>query len=655
MIHRAFLAVLFTALAAAAEPNLTLVDGPGNMGQFPSIDGTIGGGVVASYYDADSGDLKFGVCTALCDRANATWTTSTVDRAGDVGRHSAVAGGAVPRIAYYDATLGALKLATCTAACTTASPFWVISIVDRGSGDTGLYPSLGSVGDSTAISYYDRTNGDLKLAVCASACSGETPTWKIITVDSAGDVGRFAVMRGDFAAEVEIAYADATNGRLKMAICKAGCASPSASWIFQDVDQLASNADMRISLALNEGAPSISYYDADNGALKLATCNTSCGTSTPQWVVSVIDNAGDAGQSSALVLNGHIPGIAYSATIRSCNGSICHEVDELRVAVCSPLPGRATSDMPCGIRTIDGDMAGLYPSIVRSGDSIYVGYYEVRGRDLKVAYMHLDEGLFDNTLNYTSLWWDPEESGWGINFSQQGDIVFGTLFTYDASGQPMWLVMSDGRKQPGRVFSGALYRTTGPAFNAQPFTPVGPGNLTQVGTMTVGFADQFAALAYTVNGVTVNKTLRRQAFAAERAPSCHDSLSTSAPGSFQDLWWNPGESGWGVNFAQQNGVLFGTLFTYDASGRGTWFVMSAGRRQADGSFAGELYRTAGAPFNATPFTPISPGQIVQVGMMQVIFSDRQNGTLTYTVNGITVTKAITRQVFSTPQSVCGGG
>ena len=655
MIRRCFLAFLFAALGAAAEPNLTLIDGPGNVGQFSSIDGTIGGGVVASYYDADSGDLKFGACTALCDRANATWTTSIVDRAGDVGRHSAVAGGAVPRIAYYDATLGALKLATCTAACTTASPFWVISIVDRGSGDTGLYPSLGSVGDSTAISYYDRTNGDLKLAVCASACSSETPTWKIITVDSAGDVGRFAVMRGDFAAEVEIAYADATNGRLKMAICKASCASPSASWIFQNVDQLASNADMRISLALNEGAPSISYYDADNGALKLATCNTSCGTSTPQWVVSVIDRTGDAGQFSALVLNGHIPGIAYSAAIRSCNGSVCHEVDELRFAVCGPLPGHATSDMPCVVGTVDSDMAGQHPAMLRSGDSVFMTYYDARGRDLKIAYTHMDEG-FPAFQNYTSLWWDPEESGWGINLNQQGDIVFGTLFTYDASGQPMWLVMSAGRKQAARVFSGELYRTTGPAFNAQPFTPIGPANITQVGTMTVAFAGDFAALTYTVDGVTVNKTLRRQAFAAQRAPACVDTVvSRGATGSFQDLWWNPDESGWGINFAQQGGVLFGTLFTYDASGRDTWFVMSAGRKQSDGSFAGELYRTSGPPFNAAPFTPIGPARIVQVGMMQVTFADASHGTLTYSVNGTTVTKPITRQVFSSPQPVCGGG
>ena len=37
---------------------------------------------------------------------------------------------------------------------------------------------------------------------------------------------------------------------------------------------------------------------------------------------------------------------------------------------------------------------------------------------------------------------------------------------------PLWLVMSDGRRQgTADTFSGVLYRTTGPVFNAVPFNP----------------------------------------------------------------------------------------------------------------------------------------------------------------------------------------
>jgi hypothetical protein len=363
---------------------------------------------------------------------------------------------------------------------------------------------------------------------------------------------------------------------------------------------------------------------------------------------------GDAGRYSALVLNGHVPGIAYFAKIVNCNGSLCHEVDELRFAVCFPEPGRATGVMPCVISTIDNSgLAGLDPAMVRTGDSVWISFYDARGRDLKLAYTHMDE-ILAVPQNYTALWWDSEESGWGINFSHQGDIVFGTLFSYDESGRPAWLVMSAGRKQSENVYSGELYRTTGPAFNAQPFTPIGPANITQVGTMTVGFAGDSASLTYTVNGITVNKTLRKQLFAVERAPRCMNVQSrANTGGSFQDLWWNPNESGWGINFTHQADILFATLFTYEAGGRGTWFVMSAGRKQTDGSYVGQLFRTTGPPFNAVPFAPIGPGQLTQVGTMQVRFSDPQNGTLDYSVDGASVTKSITRQVFATPVPLCG--
>ena len=99
-----------------------------------------------------------------------------------------------------------------------------------------------------------------------------------------------------------------------------------------------------------------------------------------------------------------------------------------------------------------------------------------------------------STGNHTALWWNPAESGWGVNLNHQGNIVFATLFTYDADRAPLWLVMSEGGDAaPTAVPTGDLYRTTGPAFNANPFTPIRPANLTKVGTMTLAFSDANAA------------------------------------------------------------------------------------------------------------------------------------------------------------------
>jgi hypothetical protein len=89
-------------------------------------------------------------------------------------------------------------------------------------------------------------------------------------------------------------------------------------------------------------------------------------------------------------------------------------------------------------------------------------------------------------------------------------------------------------------------------------------------------------------------------------------------------------------------------------GRAAWFVMSAGARQADGSFRGDLYRTRGPAFNAVPFQPIAASDITRVGTMQVRFSDGEHGTLTYTIDGFGVTKSIVRQVFSSPLPNCEG-
>jgi hypothetical protein len=252
------------------------------------------------------------------------------------------------------------------------------------------------------------------------------------------------------------------------------------------------------------------------------------------------------------------------------------------------------------------------------------------------------------TDNYTDLWWNAAESGWGVNVNHQGNILFATLFTYDTDGSDMWLVMSGGERQADNSYLGLLYRTTGPAFNAEPWSAA-PIGYYVVGTMRFSFPGQSAGvLTYSVNGTTVTKNITRIVF--DKPPSCSFSeTDRSLANNFQDLWWNPAESGWGINLTHQGDILFATMFTYGASGSGSYLVMSAGRKQADGSYSGELYRTTGPSFDAVPWAPIS---YQQVGTMTLRFSTGSAGTLSYSVNGVPVTKPIVRQVFSSPTTEC---
>lgn len=255
--------------------------------------------------------------------------------------------------------------------------------------------------------------------------------------------------------------------------------------------------------------------------------------------------------------------------------------------------------------------------------------------------------------NHTSLWWDANESGWGINVNHQGDIVFATLFTYDDTGAPMWLVMSRGERGADGAYSGALYRTTGPAFNASPWGAV---TLTQVGTMRIVFNSNStgANLTYSVNGRSVSKVISRQEF--KTLPTCGWSFfDRSFEGNFQDLWWNPAESGWGLNIAHQQSTLFGTLFTYLPNGQGQWLVMSNGAYQGSGRYSGPLYRTRGPAFDASPWGAVT---LTEVGTMTVDFSTGNGGIngnsarLTYTIDGVSVAKPIERQVFAALKTKC---
>jgi len=259
-----------------------------------------------------------------------------------------------------------------------------------------------------------------------------------------------------------------------------------------------------------------------------------------------------------------------------------------------------------------------------------------------------------DTPVYTGLWWNPAESGWGLNTTHQGNVIFATLFAYAPDGQPLWLVasnlvgsMSSSYYGVDYKFTGALYRTHGPPFNQVPWSAIG---FDPVGNMTITWTSPtVATLTYTFDGVTVTKFIQRQVF-SNPVPECMSVMGTRAgEANYQDLWWNPNESGWGINLVQQGSIIFATLFTYAENGRDKWFVASNLSRQSDGSFSGALYSTTGTPFNAMAWQPF---QFSQVGDMRISFSDGENGSLTYSVGGTQVVKQIQRQAFQAPLTAC---
>jgi hypothetical protein len=260
------------------------------------------------------------------------------------------------------------------------------------------------------------------------------------------------------------------------------------------------------------------------------------------------------------------------------------------------------------------------------------------------------------TPNYQGLWWNSpagSESGWGINFAHQGDTLFATWFTYDADGSTLWMVVAAAKVGNG-VYSGALYRASGPSFDALPFDPSRVAG-TAVGTATFTFVDNAnATFTYTIGGATQTKSLTREVFASP-VPDCSwgAQANLALATNYQDIWWNaPGgsESGWGIYLTHQGDTIFATWFTYRTDGRPWWLAMSAAKTAAN-VYSGNLYTGSGPPFDGATFdaSKVVP---IPVGSATLTFADGNNATFAYVVNGVAQSKAITREVFAPPGTAC---
>ncbi len=126
--------------------------------------------------------------------------------------------------------------------------------------------------------------------------------------------------------------------------------------------------------------------------------------------------------------------------------------------------------------------------------------------------------------------------------------------------------------------------------------------------------------------------------------------------NFQGLWWKApagSEAGWGINFTHDGDTIFATWFTYDLTGKGWWLTMQA-EKTATNTYAGPLYESRGPTFNGVPFN-VGARVSTPVGSGTLTFSDVNNGTFAYTVNGIQQSKPLTREVLIGQLPTCTFG
>lgn len=116
-----------------------------------------------------------------------------------------------------------------------------------------------------------------------------------------------------------------------------------------------------------------------------------------------------------------------------------------------------------------------------------------------------------------------------------------------------------------------------------------------------------------------------------------------------DLWWNPNEGGWGINVIQQYDTLFVTFFVYGQNGLPVWYgatnMAFSGSSGSQISYSGQLHQTNG-PWFGGAFNPNLVSSR-QVGNATFTLTSISTATLTYSIDGVTVTKSLARYTFKT--------
>lgn len=110
-------------------------------------------------------------------------------------------------------------------------------------------------------------------------------------------------------------------------------------------------------------------------------------------------------------------------------------------------------------------------------------------------------------LEYTDVYYDPNEPGWGVFLVQSDTTQFLAFFIYGASTQPTWYTAQLTADANGN-YNGTLYAITGTYF-ANPWQGY---TITAAGTASFSPIDIYhATLVYTpTGGPTIRKTVQRQ-------------------------------------------------------------------------------------------------------------------------------------------------
>jgi hypothetical protein len=382
------------ANCAAAGWGCSAIDTTGDVGRWTSLAFDRSGNPWISYRDNTNNDLLVAqyVVSGGTGCFSTAWKCTPVDTGGSVGNYTWIAfdHNDIPWVSYLDVTNNDLKVATFVGSGGSgcASTAWTCTKVET-TNAVGNYSHIAfDASGNPWISYYDSTNLDLRVAqyVGSGGIGCASTAWTCMAVETTGDVGHYAMIAFDATGSPWVSYYDNTLKDLRVAryVGSGGTGCASAAWTCTTVETAGDIGHYAMIAFDVSGIGWISYLDNTNFDLKIARYVGSGGTgcASTAWTCSAVDSAGDVGYYSSIEFDSAgNPWISY----------IYNTTTDLKVAryVGSAGTGCASAAWTCA--AVDtANAVGYFTTIAfDAAGNPWVTYFDNTNFDLRVAKPHL--------------------------------------------------------------------------------------------------------------------------------------------------------------------------------------------------------------------------------------------------------------------------
>ena len=333
---------------------------------------------VISYRNNPSGSiflLKLVHCTSIdCSTFDPSIVLDNLF-SGITSTSIAIGADGFPVISYTDDNLDTplLKLVHCTSIdCSTFDP----SILVVSALNTGEFQSIAiGVDGFPVISYFDRTNADLKIVHCINTDCSNTDAPE--TLDSVSNVvGTFTSIAIGADGFPVISYFDNSNADLKIVHCTSfNCSFFDNPVIIDDAVDITPFTSIAIG---NDGNPVVSYRAAANSDLKFVHCTViDCNSVNTTITLDSVSNVGAAFTSIAIGADG-FPVISYfdnsnaDLKIVHCTNENCRDIIDTELPVIT-LNGENFITLEAGIDTYTEQGAIVTDNDPTYSESVIIG------------------------------------------------------------------------------------------------------------------------------------------------------------------------------------------------------------------------------------------------------------------------------------------